>query len=236
MRLIAGLLLVINVTLFMWAYWHKDPVPPAVTRRPEVMPEKLRIITEPGVTLVPRPKAPVKNSPRPVLLDTSGCYRIGPFPTESAVTAAGAQLTAQRIAYTRVTESETMTAWRVTLGPLASKAAAERKRNELHKQGIGDSALLPEDERVIALGIFTVEANATKRVRALAARKIAATLTPVVTTRGHRYWLALTEPARDGKIGDVPLPDLARLRFDNAAALESRACEPPAPATGDASR
>lgn len=214
---IFGILLLANVGLYMWGRWYHEPLVNVelAKPRPSIAPEKLKLLSEPGVRLVLRaPKA----APTPTTADktaAANCFELGPFATLEQARAAGAKLDTWGIGHTRVAEFETLgPTYRVYLPPLSSRQAAERKRRELTRLGFSDHAIIQGEEgmeNAISLGIFSVEKNALARVRQLARKHIDASIQPIPNVRPV-YWLALSAPAIDGHIGTIPV---ARFAHEN---------------------
>ncbi len=189
-------LVLANLGLWMWASWYKEtPVEENRTARVPVAPEKIRLFAEPGVKLAPRKTPPPANAE---LTATAArvCLSIGPFMDSGLVAIAETKLDEIRLAHVRRSEQVKMIAgYRVYLPPLASKEAAERKRKELTRLGFKDHALMQEEGwlNAIALGLFSVEANAMSRVRELAEKGVDARIQPLEQTRAQR-WLDIGVP------------------------------------------
>jgi len=212
-----ALLVLANVGLGLWATGVRPPGAPAVEgARPALHPDRMRLLDEPGAELVPHAPVP----------DPAACYRLGPFPDEAAAAAAGARLKELALAYApRAEERTVVTGYRVYLPPLPTRAAAEKKRRQLARLGFKDSSVLQEEggQNAISLGLFTVEANARKRLQALAAKKVEAQL-QTLTQQRHVHWLAF---------GPAVGPDLlARLREADWGSREIRLEETTCPAGG----
>lgn len=179
-----ALLVLANVGLWLWTTGVRhDGTPPAEGARAPLHPDKMRLLDEPGAALVPHAAAP----------SATACYRIGPFDDAGLASAAGARLEELLLAYDRRTEEQpVVTGYRVFLPPLSSREAAEKKRRELVRLGFKDSAVMQEEgaPNAISLGLFTVEANARKRLRALAAKKVEAQLQTLTQAR-RAHWLML---------------------------------------------
>ena len=185
-----------NLGLWMWASWYKEtPVEENRTARAPVAPEKIRLFNEPGVKLTPR-KAPPPANAELTANAVAVCFHIGPFAETARVTQAEAKLSELHLGFARRSEkTKTITGYRVTLPPLASREAAERKRQELTRLGFKDHAVIQEEgwHNAISLGLFSVEANAAARVRELAAKGVEAKAQPLTQSR-TRTWLDLIAP------------------------------------------
>ncbi len=212
MKWLFGLLILTNLALYLWGTWYHQPLvgleQPAP--RPNVAPEKMKLLSEGGVRLTlrvqPTPTAPVQTP------GEARCYQLGPFATLEGARAAAVKLDAWGLAHRRLAEFQTLgQAYRVYLPPLPSKEAAERKRRELTKLGFTDHALIQQEigmENAISLGIFTVEQNAQARVRQLARRGVRAAVQPIPNVQPI-YWLALTGQVVNEKLGEVSLTRFA---------------------------
>ncbi len=189
---LVALFILANVGLWLWMTGFRQGDSAAVEGpRPAIQPEKLRLLTEPGVKVQERaPDVPAA----PALANTTaGCYRLGPFADDAATEKAIDLLKQIPLAYERRREEQTVvTGYRVYLPPLASREAAEKKRRQLTRLGFKDHSLIQEEglQNAISLGQFTVEANAQKHLRALAAKKIEAKMQTHTQAR-VQHWLAL---------------------------------------------
>ena len=185
-----------NLGLWMWANWYKEaPVEEHRAARAPIAPEKMRLLTEPDVKLTPR-KAPPPANAELVANAVPLCLHIGPFAETALVTQAETKLSELLLGFTHRTEEiKITTGYRVYLPPLASKEAAERKRQELTRLGFKDHAVIQEDDwrNAISLGLFSVEANAEARVRELVAKGVKAKVQPLLQNR-TRIWLDLIAP------------------------------------------
>jgi SPOR domain len=201
-----------NVGLLMWGLWyHKplvdvDPIKP----RPTVAQDKMKLLSEPGARLVLR-SADGASAAAPNGA-SANCFQLGTFPTLEKVRTAAGKLDIWGLRYTRVAEFETLgPSYRVYLPPLPSRDEAERKRRELTKLGFTDHAVIQQEEgmeNAISLGIFSVEQNAITRAQQLARQNIHALIQPIPNVHPV-YWLALSTPAVDGRIGATPLSRFA---------------------------
>lgn len=193
-----------NLGLWMWASWYREePVEESRPARSPIAAEKMRQLTEPDVKLTPRKTPPPANAEL-VANAAPDCFRLGPFTETARITQAEARLSEWHLGFARRTEeTKTITGYRVYLPPLASKEEAERKRQELTRLGFKDHAVIQEEgwHNAISLGLFSVEANATARVRELADKGVEAGMQPLTQDRTV-YWLDLLAP---------PAPDIVAL-------------------------
>ncbi|HEX7044104.1 MAG TPA: SPOR domain-containing protein [Burkholderiales bacterium] len=213
MRWLFGLLVLANVGLYMWGRWFHEPLverPPAPL--PDVAPEKMKLLSEPGASLTVRAaQSMVPGDEVSASGEAGGCYRLGPFPSLERAQHAAARIESWGIRYVRVPEFRTLNPiWRVYLPPFPSKEAAERRRRELSQLGFKDHAVIHEPgmENAISLGLFAVERNARAHVEDLARRGVRAALQPLPNLQSV-YWLALAGAARDEHLGEVPLSRFA---------------------------
>ena len=214
MKWLVGMLVLANIGLLMWGLWYHQPlvnVDP-IKPQPTVAPEKMKLLSEPGARLVLRSPSATSPSAATGSSSNTNCYQLGAFPTLEKARAAAGKLDIWGLAYTRVAEFETLgPSFRVYLPPLPSREAAESKRRELTKLGFTDHAVIQQEEgmeNAISLGIFSVEQNAVTRAQQLARRNIHALIQPIPNVHPV-YWLALSTPAIDEKIGSTPIARFA---------------------------
>ncbi len=195
-------LVLANLGLWMWASWYREtPAPENRAARPPIAPEKMRLLSEPGVKLIPR-KAPPPANAELAAAAAQVCFHIGPFADADAAVAGESKLSEWHLAIVRRAEElKVVIGYRVYLPAFTSKEAAERKRKQLTRLGFKDHALSQDgpSQYSISLGLFAVEANAQGRVRELAAKGVTAEMQAVTQTRTH-YWL---------DINVAVLPDIA---------------------------
>ena len=191
MKWIFGALLLANVGVWMWAHWYREPaVETAFRARPDVAPDKMKLLSEPD-------KASKAKRPAPPAAAASACFHVGPFLDAKQADLVGEKLEGLKLQYTRdAGERKAVTGYRVQLTPLESKAAADRKRRELTQLGFKDHALINEPgfENAISLGVFSVEANAKAQASRLAAKDIKTSIVAIETTR-LEIWFDVTAAA-----------------------------------------
>jgi len=194
LKWILGALVLANIGIWMWAHWYREPPADAAYQaRPDVAPEKMKLLSEPTGTV----KAPAAARPAPVPTATA-CFRVGPFLDEKQAVTVSEKLTGLKLRHTRdAGERKAVTGYRVQLPPFDSKAAAERKRRELTRLGFKDHALIAEPgvENAISLGVFSVEANAKAQVARLAAKGVKPSIVPIETTRLEIWFDVTAAPA-----------------------------------------
>ncbi|MHB8624321.1 MAG: hypothetical protein ACYC9J_07825 [Sulfuricaulis sp.] len=189
-------LVLANLGLWMWASWYRQPPGEEIRlARAPIAPEQMRLLSEPGAKLQPRQAPPPANAELTATAVAPDCLHIGPLPDMDMSTKAEAKLNELHITFTRrVEETKTVSGYQVYLPPLASREAAERKRQELTRLGFKDHALMqdPGWDNAISLGLFAVEANAAARVHDLTAKGIEANVRPLTQNRTS-YWLDISE-------------------------------------------
>lgn len=196
LKWIFAALVLANLGLWMWASWYRE-TPPEQNHEAQapVAPEKMRLLTEAGVKLTPRKAPPPANAELTANSPTT-CLRIGPFMDSDLLAIAEAKLDEQKLAHSRRSEEiKIIAGYRVYLPPLASKEAAERKRKDLARLGIKEHVVMQEEglRHAIALGLFSVEANALARQRELAAKGVQARIQPLEQPR-TQHWLDIGVP------------------------------------------
>lgn len=189
-------LVLVNLGLWMWASWYREPPVHDIrtVARAPIAPEQMQLLTEPGVKLQPRQAPPPANAGLMAQALSPVCLRLGPLPNLDLSVKAEAKLNEQHIAFVRrPEETNVVTGYLVYFPPLATREAAERKRQEFTRRGFKDHALIQEEgwNNAISLGLFAVEANAASRVRDLAAKGIKAKMRPL--SQDHTiYWLDIS--------------------------------------------
>jgi len=220
MKWVFAFLVLANLGLWMWATgYHREPPEEAPPPRPALAPEKMRLLSEPGVKLKPRAPKP----PPPPAVAT--CFRLGPFAEGQAEALAAARLAELKLAFERrAEETQAAGGFRVYLPPFPSKGAAEKKRKDLTRLGFKDHALMQEEglRNAIALGLFSVEANAQAHVQRLAAKGVKAKMEPIPPARPP-HWFEL-RPAEG--LADI----LKQQDWGAGVEVRSISCPPPAAA------
>lgn len=192
MRAIFALLLLLNIGALMWGAWYRDSERSShVAPRPDIHPNDMRLLNEPGVKLEPRTES--EATPLVRTEEVASCYRVGPLPTNEAVTKATKQLDAIGFKHEeRKVEQRQEAGQRIYLAGFSDYKTAEAKRAELSRLGIKDHALLngPDKKILIALGLFTQPNLAERRVRELKKKGVQAQIETVYRTTVQR-WLEL---------------------------------------------
>lgn len=206
LKWVFAMLVLANLGLWMWANWYREPpVEEIRAARAPIAPEQMRLLTESGVKLQPR-KTPPAKAELTAKASPPVCLRIGPSPDMNLTAKAEAKLNELHIAFARrPEETKIVSGYQVYFPPLATREAAEHKRQEFTRLGFRDHALIQEEGwyNAISLGLFSVEANAASRVRDLAAKGIEAKVRPLSQNRTF-YWLDISV--------SVPADIVAKLR------------------------
>lgn len=180
MKWVVGILLLLNIGIYMWGSWYK-PVPSNVPTdmRPPVNASKIRPL---------KPVAPTtQNAGQAAPL----CVSIGPFGAAPQAARAAAILRQLGIGKSRQELlGSTVTSYRVYLPALPSRAAAERRRAELSRLGIKDHYILeePGKENAISLGLFSIEENAAALLGRLEEKGVKARQETLYNTR-DTFWV-----------------------------------------------
>lgn len=184
MKWLVGLLLLLNIGVYMWGSWYK-PAPPgaAVKARPPVNADKIRPLRQLTSATLSGVDGPGQSARL--------CISVGPF-------ASGEQVAVAMAATRRLGASEprreqledAVTSYRVYLPSLPSRKLAERKRAQLTGLGFKEHYIIEEPgrENAVSLGVFSVERNATALVRALAEKGVSAKQ-ETLTSAQNTYWL-----------------------------------------------
>jgi hypothetical protein len=192
MKWVAATLALLSLGLWMWILWYADtPVEEAAPPpRAELAPQKMRLLTEPGVRLVPRTPPPAAPGPESAAKAAEpaalACFRLGPFANIEAADQAMTRLSNLKITAERQPEERrTVTGFRVYLPPFPSRQAAEEKRRELTRLGFRDHAVISEEgmPNALSLGVYSIEVNAQRHLARLATKGIKAELQPLHQVR-----------------------------------------------------
>lgn len=192
MRWLFTLLVLANIAFWMWAHWYGPTIDPELYQpRPPVNAQRLRLLSEPGMTV--KPRSPTPSTPP----QSSVCYRIGPFSAQARARAAGQRLQAPAhtvFTYTLTQERRDQpTVYRIILPGFASHKAAQDKLKEIDRLGIKDYALIttPDKRPVISLGVFSQKPGAERYLQELAGKGIKARMEPMTRSQpGH--WLDIS--------------------------------------------
>lgn len=200
MRLAVFLLLLLNALLFAYARLDNASVSESGRLASQVSPDSIKLLTPEQVAalgLDKEPAAPHAPTPAPVSpqapalamgqgsaqsqAGTSAatpadvCVQWGPF-SDADRARAQAELDPLKLGHQLSQHPIAMTdAWWVSLGPLSTRAAADRRVAELRAQAIDDLSVVDagSGQFAVSLGIFRTQSAAAARVQALAAQGIA---------------------------------------------------------------
>ena len=164
LRTLVLVLAVANLALFGYARLERAAQSEAGRLKEQVRPESIRILTSQQVAAL----GPAKVAALPDV-----CVEWGPF---SEVDRARAQTDIEPLQLGRlVTQRQVApeTTWWVNIGPVGSRAAAERRTGELRAQGVDDISVADyRGQFTVSLGIFRTETAANSRLDALSARGV----------------------------------------------------------------
>lgn len=186
MKWLAGLLLLLNAGLFLWATGHDPDRPTSASAYPVVSAEGMRLLSE-----VNTEKAPPGGGPK-------RCARIGPFASSALAALAAQKLDAMSLSYIRRTvKAREIRAFRVFLGPFTSEAAIEAQRRLLESGGVEEYYVKRDEDHgsIISLGLFSQRDGAEALRRELADKDIDAKLKTEDRVLESNYWLEISDPA-----------------------------------------
>lgn len=186
MKWLAGLLLLLNAALFLWATGHDPAGPTGASPYPVVNAEAMRLLSE------------VREDSSSEA-DAGLCARIGPF-VDSAVMAVAAQkLDALSLPYTRRTvKAREIRAFRVYLGPFQSQSAVEAQNRLLEAAGVEDYYVKDNEEdggQIISLGLFSQRDGAQVLRQRMLRRDVRAKLRTEDRVLESNFWLEIDDPA-----------------------------------------
>jgi hypothetical protein len=196
MRATVLLLILANVILFGYARLDRAAHSEAGRLATQVQPERIRVLTSQQVAAL----APGKVASLPDV-----CIEWGPF---SDADRARAQADIEPLQLGRLVSQRAVAAdpmWWVSIGPVPSRASADKRAAELKLLAIDDLSVVDagKGQFTVSLGVFRTEASANARVEALASRGVAG---------------ARIEPRQSGAmqsmlvVRDPPQPAVARLK------------------------
>jgi len=166
LRAIVLLLVLANVVLFGYARLERVAQSEARHLNEQVRPESIRILTSQQVAAL----GPGKVASLPDV-----CVEWGPFSDADRVRAQSdiEPLQLGRLVTQRPVAPETT--WWVNTGPVATRAAAERRTGELRGQSIDDVSVVEygRGQFTVSLGVFRTESAANARADALLSRGVA---------------------------------------------------------------
>ena len=197
MRTAVLLLILANVILFGYARLDRAAQSEAGRLAAQVQPDRIRVLTSQQVAAL---------APGKVAALADVCVEWGPFSDADRVRAQAdieplqiGRLVSQR----PVTAADSM--WWVNTGPVASRAAADKRAAELRLLAIDDLSVVDsgKGQFTVSLGMFRTEAAANARVEALATRGVAGTRAEPRQTGVAQSMLVVRDP---------PQPAVARMQ------------------------
>ncbi len=192
-----GLLVLANLGLWMWGSWYKDADEPIQMQPlPPVNTEKMKLIHEPGVKLIPRKR---DTTMKTLHIVKRVCQEAGPFPTTRAAMRDGRSVKKIGLAYSLRTQEITERNYQIYVPSLPTRKQAQAVQKKLNRLGFRDNSLITAEKNMknaVSVGIFTVRANAKQRMRALKRKKIPVKLRTQSRVK-NRYWLDIpADPLR----------------------------------------
>jgi hypothetical protein len=189
MRLVALVLLLLNVAFLAWARYAPQPgtVEPQLVDQ-QMRPDAIRLLSDAQVAALSQTK---REAPR-----ATACLEWGSFAAADLTRARAAlePLAAPaRVAERQVDESA---GWWVYMPPQGSRAAATQKVAELKRLGVEEYFIVQDDPKfrfAISLGIFRTEEAARVRLDQLRARGVKTATVGARATPGTRSYLMVRE-------------------------------------------
>lgn len=180
-RALIVLLIVLNLGVAAW--WALRPAPHVAADNALAGVPQLQLASErpspPAVRAVVAPPSPATPTPAADIAkkeDAPQCFRFGPFADAAAAEAAAATLRGSVRKATARSVTSGGKDWTVWLPPLADKAAAEAKSQEIANAGVKDYYVVAQGAQAnaIMLGRYGSEANAQRRIAELRGKGIEA--------------------------------------------------------------
>lgn len=220
MKWVAGLLLVANVVVYLWATSGESGAGPGASAKPDVNADAMRLLHEipPSAAAERRGPADAAGAETAAVRDTDiepsgidarrtappgarrSCHRIGPFKGGAGWSSATRWMRAQRFTYQAIRSERRKTrVVRVYLGPFDSQAAAAPALEQL-KEANFDHFIEPDpaDRKIyISLGYFTQDELAAKYVTHLLARDIKARSRDGYRDIGPHDWMEMSVNTTD---------------------------------------
>jgi len=209
MRILVGLLLIINLLLFYWISQEPDSADSLASEISTNMPP-LTLLDEQSSALAQDETSEVLNTaksadtnePRAVFLELA-CYSLGPFVLESSVKSAS--YTLKDLGLVTVKRYETrreLSGFWVYIPPLPSRADASKVVSMLKQRGVKDYLIVPNGVKkyAISLGFFRTREGAQQRQAHMQALGLAPILEESYR-ESSGFWLDFTSP------NTPPLPD-----------------------------
>lgn len=202
MRIAFYALLLVNLLYMGWAEWIDVPAPPAPSSIAKLPPLKLLSDVPPASRPALASKMSLETPAPPV------CVSVGPFNDPASTAKAANVLLAKGFSpQQRVVEAPAVRRLWVYLDQFRSDATETRVLHRLESAGIDDAEAMPAaaGDRRVSLGLFTDNAKAQSRLKAVRAMGFHP-LTAERVLPGTVYWLDLTLPTSSTA---VPLKDVS---------------------------
>ena len=168
MRTVVFLLLLANLSLFAYIKLDTMGAGEAVRLSEQVQPDRIRILTPQQVAAL---------GPEKVASMADVCLEWGPF-SDAERTRALAELDSLQLGrLLSERRAGADTAWWVSLGPFATRAAGEKRAAELRQQGLTDVSVVDNGRGAFAvsLGVYRNEQNARGRADSLVQQNVRGT-------------------------------------------------------------
>jgi hypothetical protein len=223
-------LLLANMAFYAWSHWISPHDSNAAPGDAAGVP-KLVLATEAKVAMPEAPAASASNGDAPTAPSTTTvaastpasearCVSLGPFQQLAELAHVSAAM--REAGYEpreRVEEGDQVKGYWVYLDQFRNRKEALEAKRELVARGLPEAMIMPGDNVVLSVGLFSEEARANRvaeQVRALG-------LKPTVsdrTQRGTLYWMDINLRATDGFI------DPASLQSESGRIIRVTACPP----------
>jgi hypothetical protein len=223
-------LLLANMAFYAWSHWLSPHDGSAASGDAAGIP-KLVLATEVKVAIPEAPAASANSGDAPTAPSTTAvaastpangarCVSLGPFQQLAELAHVSAAM--REAGYEpreRVEEGDQVKGYWVYLDQFRNRKEALEAKRELVARGLPEAMIMPGDNVVLSVGLFSEEARAhrvAEQVRALG-------LKPTVsdrTQRGTLYWMDINLKATDGFI------DPASLQSESGRIIRVTACPP----------
>ncbi len=203
MRRFIWLLLIVNVALF--AYFNLDYVLPntPVAKLPELNPEKISLITQQQLDLLPK-KAGVMTESIAMVANTISCYEWGVF---SSTRVAAAQTAASKLMLKATTKEQTdqdaKLFW-IYIPPVKTAQNAQAKAAQLKALGIQDLFVMQEPKwrNAISFGVFEDEKLAIKLMDELNAKGVK-NVVKILRDQGKGHFSLLFDHLEEPRVFEI---------------------------------
>ncbi|GMQ92018.1 MAG: hypothetical protein BMS9Abin11_1335 [Gammaproteobacteria bacterium] len=168
MKWLFGILVLMNITLWMWGSWYH--IDPADRLRPDINGEQMRLLSAPNVVKAVRQPGTRPATKKLKEVNIAGrCFRIGPFMSGRNVTRATKRLSRQKIRARKTRKKSRILTFRVYLPQQSSRSAALRLQSRLRSRGFRDTSIISGRglRNAVSVGVFVNQRNARRRIRKL---------------------------------------------------------------------